>query len=228
MGERENGETGEVGNVQHSTFNIQRSTEDEEGAEAEESVEKSFDEVLSFAVLLHDVGKPVTFEVTKEKDGSERIRFNNHDAAGVEIGERILRRLRFSNERMFQILECVDNHMRFKDAPNMRKGKLKELLARPTFGVELELHRIDCESSNRILETYEFLKRSVEEMPREAVKPPALLSGRDLLAMGFAEGPVIGKILGEVRALQLEEKLKTTQEARAFVESKWDSRGNQL
>jgi len=190
----------------------------EEADAMERAGEERFLEELAWAVLLHDVGKPVTFEVTKEKDGSERIRFNGHDAAGVEIGERVLRRLGFPNDVMFHVLDCVDNHMRFKDAPNMRKGKIKDLIARPTFPVELELHRIDCESSNRILDVYDFLKQRMSELSIQEVRPQPLLTGRDLLAMGFREGPMLGQILDELRELQLEEKLTTSDEARAWVE----------
>jgi len=35
-------------------------------------------------------------------------------------------------------------HMQFKDAPQMRKSTLRRLLLRPTFPLELELHRLDC------------------------------------------------------------------------------------
>jgi poly(A) polymerase len=215
-----NAEIGTEGNVQRSTSNVQRleqDSEDEEAVEAEEDLEKRFFEELAWAVLLHDVGKPVTFEVTKEADGSERIRFNGHDAAGVEIGERILRRLKFPNDVMFRVLDCVDNHMRIKDAQVMRVGKLKQLLARPTFPVELELHRIDCEASNRMMDNYLFLKQKFEQMPREAVRPLPLLTGRDLLEMGFREGPQIGEILQAALELQLEEKLRTREEALAWV-----------
>jgi poly(A) polymerase len=222
-------------NVQRSTFNAQhspndvlRSTlhaprsdlEDEEAVEAEEGREEQFFVELAWAVLLHDSGKAVTFEVTKEADGSERIRFNGHDAAGVEIGERVMRRLKFPNETIYRVLDCVDNHMRIKDAQAMRLGKLKNLLARPTFPVELELHRIDCESSNRFMDNYLFLKQKFEETPREEIKPPPLLTGRDLLEMGFPQGKILGAILNEARELQLEERLKSREEALAWARGK--------
>ncbi len=219
------GEIRKGANAQRPTFNAQLSTndaprpdvEDEEAVEADEMNEQRFFEELAWAVLLHDVGKPVTFQVSKEPDGSERIRFNGHDAAGVEIGERILRRLKFPNDVMFRVLDCVDNHMRIKDAQEMRVGKLKNLLARPTFPVELELHRIDCESSNRMMDNYLFLKQKFEETPPEVVKPTPLLTGRDLLEMGFEQGRKLGEILSEARELQLEEKLRTREEALAWV-----------
>ena len=66
---------------------------------------------LAWGALLHDVGKPPTFRV------AERIRFDGHVEAGVELAGRILARLRFSNEETEQIVALVANHMRFADAP---------------------------------------------------------------------------------------------------------------
>ena len=51
---------------------------------------------LAWGVLLHDVGKPPTFQSTAET--GDRIRFNNHVEVGVRMAEAICRRLRFSNE----------------------------------------------------------------------------------------------------------------------------------
>lgn len=168
--------------------------------------------VLSFAVLLHDVGKPPTFE-----RAPDRIRFNEHDRVGAELAEQILRRLRFSNDEIAKIVLCVREHMRMQHVKEMRPAKLKRILARETFGDELELHRIDCEASHRNLENYEFLKVKAAESPPEVVKPTPLLSGHDLLALGLKPGPTVGQILREVEELQLEERLKSPAEALAYA-----------
>ena len=61
-------------------------------------------------VLLHDVGKPRLFGV------AERIRFDGHVEAGLEIAHDILTRLRFSGDEIKQIEALVANHMKFGDA----------------------------------------------------------------------------------------------------------------
>ena len=123
--------------------------------------------VLAFSVLLHDVGKPPTFE-----RAMDRIRFNEHDQVGAEISRDILQRLRFPNEQIDKILVCVGEHMRFQHVQQMRPAKLKRILARETFTDELELHRIDCEASHRNLENYEFLKAKAAELPPEVGSNP--------------------------------------------------------
>src|SRR5207244_1443890 len=108
---------------------------------------------LVCSVLFHDVAKPVTATV----DETGRIRFNEHDRIGAEMTEAIMGRLRFSRAEIDATVEMVRQHMVFKDVPNMRVAKLKRFMARPTFEDELELHRVDCSSSHRLMDNYEFL-----------------------------------------------------------------------
>ena len=69
---------------------------------------------LAFGVLLHDVGKPPTFRV------AERIRFDGHVEAGVEIAHDILKAA--ADEEIRQVEALVANHMKFRRcAPNAGK-----------------------------------------------------------------------------------------------------------
>jgi len=177
---------------------------------------------LVFAVLFHDVAKPVTARV----DETGRIRFNEHDRIGAEMTEAIMRRLRFSGAEIEATVEMVRHHMVFKDAPKMRIAKLKRFMARPTFDEELELHRVDCQSSHRILDNYEFLLRKREEFANEPIIPPPLVRGDDLIAFGLKPGPKFGEILEAVETRQLEGKLRTRDEALNWVKSHY-SLGNE-
>src|SRR6266498_2293244 len=168
---------------------------------------------LVFSVLFHDAAKPRTATV----DETGRIRFSGHDRLGAEMTEEIMRRLRFSGAEIEAAIEMVRQHMVFKDTPKMRVAKLKRFMARPTFNEELELHRVDCESSHRILDNYEFLVRKREEFANEPIIPPPLLRGDDLIALGFKPGPEFGQILEAVETRQLEGHLRTADEALAWV-----------
>ena len=177
---------------------------------------------LVFAVLFHDVAKPVTARV----DETGRIRFNEHDRIGAEMTEAIMRRLRFSGAEIEATVEMVRQHMVFKDAPKMRIAKLKRFMARPTFDEELELHRVDCQSSHRMLDNYEFLLRKRDEFANEPIIPPPLVRGDDLIAFGLKPGPKFGEILEAVETRQLEGKLRTRDEALNWVKSHY-SLGNE-
>ncbi len=174
---------------------------------------------LVLAVLFHDVGKPVTATV----DQTGRIRFNEHDRIGAQMTEATMRRLRFSGAEIEATVEMVRQHMVFKDVPNMRVAKLKRFMARPTFDDELELHRVDCESSHRMLDNYEFLLRKRQEFTNEPIIPPPLVRGDDLIALGLKPGPKFGEILEAVETRQLEGALRTREKALEWVKEEYFS-----
>jgi poly(A) polymerase len=172
---------------------------------------------LVLSVLFHDVAKPVTARV----DETGRIRFNEHDRIGAAMTESIMERLRFSRAEIEAVVEMVRQHMVFKDVPKMRVAKLKRFMARPTFEEELELHRVDCASSHRMMENYEFLLRKREEFANEPIIPPPLVRGDDLIALGMQPGPKFGEILEAVETRQLEGALKDREEALDWVKREY-------
>src|SRR5262249_15831387 len=166
---------------------------------------------------IDDAAKPVTASVDK----TGRIRFNEHDRIGAEMTDAIMQRLRFSGAEIEPTVEMVRQHMVFKDAPKMRVAKLKRFMARPTFVDELELHRVDCESSHRMLDNYEFLVRKREEFANEPIIPPPLVRGDDLITLGLKPGPKFGEILEAVETRQLEGMLRTKQQALDWIKREY-------
>ncbi|MGA2721928.1 MAG: CCA tRNA nucleotidyltransferase [Bryobacteraceae bacterium] len=166
---------------------------------------------LAWGALLHDVGKPPTFRV------AERIRFDGHAEEGVRLAHGILNRLRFSRDDMERVEALIANHMRFKDAHRMKESTLKRFLRMPDFGEHLELHRLDRLASNRNLESYELVKRKLEELPEEQLKPAPLVTGADLIAEGYEPGPRFAEMLAAVEDAQLEGRVGSREEALAMV-----------
>ena len=166
---------------------------------------------LSFGALLHDVGKPDTFTV------EDRIRFNGHDRVGAEMTEKICRRLRFSNKETERISSLVREHLRFKDVFNMRESTLKRFLGMSYFEDHLRLHLADCLASHGSTEAYDFVKKKLEEFKEEEIKPKPILSGYDLIDMGYKPGPVFSEILDSLEEAQLEGNVKDKEEAKRFV-----------
>ena len=177
---------------------------------------------LAWGVLLHDVGKPPTFQSAAET--GDRIRFNHHVQVGVRMAEAICKRLRFSNEHTEQILALVDNHMKFGAVEEMRASTLKKFVRLPRFEEHLALHRLDCLSSHRHLESYDFVRRFLEVTPPEQVQPERLLTGDDLQEMGFRPSPLFSQILQALEDAQLEEQIRTREEAKEYVLSKYGSK----
>jgi poly(A) polymerase len=80
----------------------------------------------------------------------------------------------------------------------MRDSTLKRFLRQPYFSEHLELHRLDCLSSHRRLENYDFCVEKLASLAPAELKPAPLLSGDDLIAAGYRPGPIFGRILTAV------------------------------
>ena len=58
----------------------------------------------------------------------------------------------------------------------------------------------------------------------EELRPPRLLTGHDLLAMGYAQGPLIGEILRALEEEQLEGRLAGREAALAWVRERFPAK----
>ncbi|MES2737675.1 MAG: CCA tRNA nucleotidyltransferase [Verrucomicrobiota bacterium] len=171
---------------------------------------------LVLSVLLHDIAKPATFTVD---EGTGRIRFNGHDKLGAEMTGDILRRLKFPNDVIEPTQVAVEHHMAFKDVKKMRNSTLKRMMARPTWDDELALHRVDCLGSNGLLDNYEFMKEKAEEFSQAPLIPQTLISGRDLIELGWQPGKEMGEALTAAQNAQLEGLIATKEEALEWVKT---------
>jgi putative nucleotidyltransferase with HDIG domain len=162
---------------------------------------------LAWATLLHDVGKPQTFE------RADRIRFNRHDEVGAALARGVMERLRFSRREVDRVVWLVGRHMIFKDLPQMREARLRRLLADEAFPDLLELHRADCLASHGDLSAYEWARAQMARLAQEPPVRARLVTGHDLLALGLAPGPRLGEILRAVEDAQLEGRVRTREEA---------------
>ncbi|MGJ8633582.1 MAG: CCA tRNA nucleotidyltransferase, partial [Luteolibacter sp.] len=170
---------------------------------------------LCLATLLHDIAKPPT--QTTDEDG--RIRFNGHDALGAEMAETILTRLKYPNAVIRDAAHMVSRHMQFMNVRQMRKATLKRFMSEPTFDQEMELHRVDCASSNGFTDNHTFLNAKTEEFANEPLIPPPLVTGKDLIQRGLKPGPLFKEILEEIQTQQLENTLTTREQALTHLET---------
>jgi poly(A) polymerase len=178
---------------------------------------------LSWAALLHDVAKPVT---ASKDEATGAIHFYGHETVGAEMAEALLQRLKFPRKQTDEIVAAVLHHMQFKDVKSMKKSTLRRMVLRETFPLEMALHRLDCLGSHRRLDHYEFMLEEAKELEKRPEIRPPLLTGEDLKKLGVAAGPEMGKLLAEIREKQLQDELKTAEEARAWVEEQIKQEGS--
>jgi poly(A) polymerase len=174
---------------------------------------------LAWGALLHDIGKPATYQPPNPAIPGDRIRFNGHVEVGVRIAEVVLDRLRFSNDDKAQVLALIKNHMRFGDILQMKQSTLKRFLRLPRFEEHLALHRLDASSAHGDLRLYDFARAQYEAEPAEENRPAPLLSGDDLIAAGYRPSPQFKAMLTLAEDAQLEGSITTPAEALALVRS---------
>lgn len=169
-------------------------------------------ETLALGALLHDIAKPDCAEL---RDG--RITFYGHPEIGAVRAVEICQRLRRSREVWERVEYLVRSHLRLVQAPNMRRSTLRRFLAEDGIEELLELARIDSLASSGDLSAYQFCVDAKAHLGDEPAKPPPLLHGRDLLALGYPRGPLYTQILNAVEEKQLEGELASPEAALAWV-----------
>ena len=178
-------------------------------------------ETLALGALLHDVAKPVSVGHHKG-----RITFYGHQSVGADMALDICRRLRRSRATGERVAYLVRNHLRLVQAPDMRLATLKRMLREPGFDELLALARMDALASNGDLTYVEFcIRRRAEIVHDEAMHPPRLLGGDDLIALGYPPGPGLGEILRALEEAQLEGEVRTREEAERFVATGFSAGG---
>jgi poly(A) polymerase len=167
---------------------------------------------LALGVLLHDVGKPPTF-----RRAPDRIRFDRHAGVGAVMARALGKRLRLSSAAGEQVEALVAEHMKWPELPKMREATRKRFLRRPDIEAQLSLLKLDCESSHGDLSLYQLARQMLAAQPPEQLRPPRLVTGEDLIALGYRPGPRFRPMLEAVEDAQLEGRLRDADAARQFV-----------
>jgi len=171
-------------------------------------------ETLAFGTLLHDIAKPRCRAVGP--DG--KTTYYGHTEQGAEMGADLMRRLRRSRFVQDRVAYLVRYHLRLCMAPRMRPATLKRMIAEEGFDELLELARLDALGSNSYLGFYHFCRQAKAGMTTAEIRPPRLVGGDDLIAIGFKPGPGFKRILAEVEDLHLDGVLTTRADALRYIE----------
>jgi len=177
-------------------------------------------ETLAYGCLLHDVAKPVCF-----RQEAERITFYGHTEVGAAMSEEILKRLKRGRATWERVAYLVRNHLRHVQAPQMRLSTLKRFLREEGIDELLELTRIDALASNGDLQYYQFCKQRLAELNEAQIRPPPLVRGTDLIALGLVPGPIFSEILQRVEDQQLGGELTSRKQALEWIQQNYVQRG---
>ncbi|MDR1519526.1 MAG: CCA tRNA nucleotidyltransferase [Planctomycetota bacterium] len=179
--------------------------------ECREALDPEQERILAWSALLHDIGKPATLTL------GDRIRFNEHDSLGAQMADAALERLRRPRRLIGGVHDLIRRHIHFSTLRQMRKAKLRRWLGEADFAVHLELHRLDCLASHRMLGNWFFGLNAWREEKARPPRPEPLLRGGDLLRLGVAPGPEVGRLLRLAEDARLEGEMANRDEALAWI-----------
>jgi len=170
---------------------------------------------VRLAALLHDIAKPQT----KRGEGPDAT-FYNHDHVGARVAEKILRRLKFSNDIVEKVRLLVDNHMFYYNPDEVGESSVRRLVQK--VGLENMKDLIDLRISDRLgsgvpkAKPYKLrhLEYLIEKVSSDAVSVKMLkINGNDLMKeLGMKPGPKIGAILDVMLSEVIEDAEKNSQE----------------
>jgi len=128
----------------------------------------------------------------------------------------IVERLKFSRAEINHVVVLAENLPQFADIHTMSTSTLKRFFRMPRFEDHLELARIHS-TANNDLRDFDFARLKYLSWSQSEIAPPALISGEDLIGMGFVPGPVFREILTRIEDEQLEGRLSKRDQALSFV-----------
>lgn len=131
--------------------------------------------------------------------------------------------LHLSNRLTQQVGWLVSKLDAAGDESSLDLADLKLMMANPAWAELVDLLRADLIATEADLAPVERLRRRAEAVAKEDISPKALLSGDDLLEMGMSPGPRMGELLDALYRAQLNEQIKTREEAVAKAKARMAS-----
>lgn len=190
---------------------------------------------VAYALLFHDIGKAHTFSYDSEKGV---VHFFYHEKFSCDLATFVMEKLRFSSLDIKEVIRLIENHMRIfliSNSESTEKAtrrlvyKVGDLI--PSL-IVLTLCDMYGSSGGTENDSTAMVKRRCGDVlgafNEWRKKPlPRLVTGHDLLALGFEQGPHVGKVLNDIREKQIGGELSRREEALSFALSWLKTDNNQ-
>lgn len=174
---------------------------------------------VMLATLCHDLGKPGRTRVERG-----RVRSPGHEEAGLEPTLRLLDRWNVHTLHGYdvrgQVLGLVGNHLKpgqlYDERERVGDGAIRRLARKCEPALLYRVARADClgRTGNFPPVAMEWFLERVRALDVVERPPEPLLRGRDVVALGVAPGPEVGRIVRAVYERQLDGAVTTLEEAR--------------
>lgn len=169
---------------------------------------------LRWSMYLHDVGKGYT--KTTDQQGIDH--FYGHQKISSDISNRFLKKMHFDNKTIDGVTKLVLVH---DERINVDERSVRRAMSR--IGIDffedfLEIKEADIkgqsfeyvESNLSYLEAVRKIYKKISDEKQCLTIKDLALNGRDIIALGFENGKIIGEILNDLLEFVLEEPSRNT------------------
>ncbi len=176
---------------------------------------------IRLAALFHDIGKYHARREVQEGKKGKRSVFYNHEIIGASITNKIMRKLRFSNNDIKTVTHLIRNHM-FHYTNQWTDGAVRRFIRK--VGLEnledvFKLRKADRignglkkGESKSVMNLKERIRKVLEEASAITVKDLAV-NGHDIMQeFNMKPGPRVGKILNNLLEIILDDQSKNKRE----------------
>jgi poly(A) polymerase len=187
--------------------------------------------VLRLAAVMHDVGKPDTREIHRDRT----VTFHHHDVVGGRMSRHRLRELRFDKETVKDVSELVRLHLRFHtfasgwtDAAVRRYVRdAGHLLERLNLLTRADVTTGNARKAARIQRNVDLLEERIaalrEQEELDALRPQ-VDGNRIMEHLGIRPGPVVGQAWQHLLELRIDEGPMDEAAALAALDTWWAAR----
>ncbi|HEA84169.1 MAG TPA: CCA tRNA nucleotidyltransferase [Thermodesulfobacterium geofontis] len=197
----------------------------------EEMKDVDFIVSVKLASLFHDLGKAFTFDI------KDRITFYGHEKVSAELFKEMAERLKFKRDLINRIYILIKNHMRpFHLLNEKGKGRLtlrakRNLIRDVPYLKELFIvcmaDSLASQGPDKEPDYEERLKLffyelfELKEQIEKESKKKRIITGNDLIELGFKPGPIFKEILQDVEIQILEKRFKSKEEILGYIKEKY-------
>ena len=174
------------------------------------------DRILRLTMLLHDMGKPAC----RTTDAWGVDHFKGHGNVSVEIAEEVMRRLKLDNDTIEKVRILIKYHdWRMHPEPKEIRRAVSRI-GQELFPYLMQVQYADAlaqsdyikeQTLQRILDVWEVFQQIIQEEQCTSLRDLAV-GGRDLIRLGYPEGPEIGERLQELLEIVLDDPEKNSRE----------------
>ena len=162
---------------------------------------------LRLAALFHDISKVDTLSIDEDGVGH----FYGHDLLGAKVSTIVLKRLKYDNKTIEAVNLLIENHMKAHDVLSRKavKRQINRVGENLIYDLlDLMISDVKCTREGRDVSFLEDRKLEVTDIlnSSEPINEQGLkINGHDLIQIGYNEGRELGRVLGELTEIVLDD-----------------------